>query len=195
MDQGYSDTLLLFFKTLSNQRRLALLGLLAERECSMDELSARLGLKGPEAAHHVAKLAEFGLVDWRVEDGKRVYRLNTSRLQEMNRQVMGSTKRVRRASIPVGGTYQTWERKVLDNFIDGERVNSLPSVYKKRLVVLRWFADHFEPGRKYLEKEVNEIIERHYDDYCTVRREMYEERMMDRAEGIYWRLDWESPNL
>ena len=85
--------------------------------------------------------------------------------------------------------------KILDIYIDGERVNRLPAGYKKRLVVLGWFADQFERGRKYPEKEVNEIIERHYADYCTVRREMYEERMMDRSEGIYWRLDWEGPNL
>lgn len=195
MTQRDYETLLMFFRTLSNQERLVMLGLLAEKERSLDELTARLGLKVPEAARHVARLAELGLVNWRVEEGKRIYRLNAAHLDGMNRQVMRSTKRERRASIPDGGDYQTWERKILDNYIDGERVNSLPAGYKKRLVVLRWFADHFEPGRKYPEKEVNEIIEQHYEDYCTVRREMYEEGMMNRSEGSYWRLDWESPNL
>jgi DNA-binding MarR family transcriptional regulator len=195
MDQGYFDILLMFFKTFTNQERLVLLGLLADGEHSMDELSSRLGIKGPDITHHVAKLVELGLVDWRIDDGKHFFSLNASRLEEMNKQVMRSIKIDLRASLPDGATYQVWERKILDNYIDGERVNTLPSGYKKRLVVLKWIADHFEPDREYTEEEVNEIISRYYEDYCMVRREMYEERMMDREEGIYWRLKWEMPDF
>ena len=120
----------MFFKTFTNQERLVLLGLLADGEHSMDELSSRLGIKGPDITHHVAKLVELGLVDWRIDDGKHFFSLNTSRLEEMNKQVMHSIKIDLRASLPDGATYQVWERKILDNYIDGERVKTLPSGYK-----------------------------------------------------------------
>ena len=49
---------------------------------------------------------------------------------------------------------------------------ALPSQLKKRKVLLDLIVRDFEPGRSYTEQEVNFKRLDHYDDYCTVRREM-----------------------
>jgi hypothetical protein len=53
--------------------------------------------------------------------------------------------------------------------------------------VLEYILDHFEPNQLYSEKQVNEIIKRFHDDYCRVRREFIDERMMNRKDGKYRR--------
>ena len=44
----------------------------------------------------------------------------------------------------------------------------------------------FEFGRTYDEKEVNEMIQKYHDDYCTLRREMICEHLMKREGSVYY---------
>jgi hypothetical protein len=71
----------------------------------------------------------------------------------------------------------------------------MPSGYKKRLVILKWLVNHFEEGVKYTEDEVSAIIERHHPDYCTWRRELIMNGLMERQDRIYWRIEWQMPDL
>jgi hypothetical protein len=49
-------------------------------------------------------------------------------------------------------------------------------------------AQAFEPGRKYPEAEVDEILKAIYHDHCTLRRYLVDEDFMSRsAAGVYWR--------
>lgn len=41
--------------------------------------------------------------------------------------------------------------------------------------------------KEYDEKEVNEIIEKYFDDYCTLRRDMISEGIMKRVGTTYTR--------
>lgn len=59
------QTLLQFFKVMANESRLKLIGILAQHECSVEELAALLRLKEPTVSHHLAKLKELGLVEMR----------------------------------------------------------------------------------------------------------------------------------
>jgi hypothetical protein len=52
--------------------------------------------------------------------------------------------------------------------------------------VLAEIARAFEKGRKYDEKEVNEIIHRFHEDHCTIRREMIACGLMCREKETYW---------
>jgi hypothetical protein len=52
--------------------------------------------------------------------------------------------------------------------------------------VLTWLAGRFEPGRRYAEREVNEIIKRHHEDSATLRRELIDGGWMEREDGVYW---------
>ena len=53
---------------------------------------------------------------------------------------------------------------------------------------MQWFASLFEPEVRYKEKEVNEIIKRHYPDWAYFRRTLVDTGFMRRENGIYWRL-------
>ncbi len=69
----------------------------------------------------------------------------------------------------------------------------VPASRRKRQVLLAWLARWFDEDRRYPEPEVNTIIQRHYWDSATLRREMIGYRMMARENNVYWRLpesDW-----
>jgi hypothetical protein len=80
------------------------------------------------------------------------------------------------------------DARVLEIFVDrGGRLVSIPAQYKKRLAVLRWLAEDFQPGRHYPEAEVNRIISRRHPDFATLRRYLVDEELMQRRRSIYWR--------
>ena len=43
----------------------------------------------------------------------------------------------------------------------------------------------FEVGRAYNEQEINELIMGVFDDYCLVRRELVDEGVLQRENGVY----------
>ena len=47
-------------------------------------------------------------------------------------------------------------------------------------------AKSFEKGRKYSEREINIIIADYNDDFCTIRRDMIAEEILDREGSTYW---------
>jgi excisionase family DNA binding protein len=81
----------------------------------------------------------------------------------------------------------TPRQKVVDNFIKDDYIEVLPAKRSKRKYLLEYVLAQFEPNRTYTEDEVNRIISRYHDDYCTVRREFVDEKMMDRVDGHYRR--------
>ena len=81
-----------------------------------------------------------------------------------------------------------WEQEILVNFLDGERIVRLPAKRKKRLVVLRWLVDKFEPERHYSQTELNRTLAQHHPDTATIRREFIVYGFMDRESSVYWRL-------
>ncbi len=80
------------------------------------------------------------------------------------------------------------DARVLENFTDASgRLIAIPAQRKKRLAVLRWLAEEFQPGRRYPEAELNRIIARRHPDFATLRRFMVDEELMQRRSGVYWR--------
>ena len=47
---------------------------------------------------------------------------------------------------------------------------------------------NYEYDRVYTEREVNIIIADYFDDFCTIRRDMISENLLDRDAGKYWRV-------
>jgi hypothetical protein len=82
---------------------------------------------------------------------------------------------------------EPWEERVLSIFMEGGRLKQVPARRKKRLVVLRWLADHFRPAERYTEAQVNEILRRYHEDPAYLRRLMVDEELMQRHAGLYWR--------
>ena len=76
---------------------------------------------------------------------------------------------------------------VLRNFLANGRLTQLPTSRPRRLVVLDFLAGRFEPGRRYPEKEVNQVLALLHDDVASLRRYLVDEGLMDRDQGVYWR--------
>src|SRR5438477_11775364 len=179
------QTLLQFFKALADETRLKLLGILANREYSVEELAALLQLKAPTVSHHLTRLKELDLVGMRSEGNTHIYWLNAEALRKSSKGLLSSEKM---ASLVDDVEGDAWERKVLKDFFEGTRLKEIPASRKKRSIILRWLATQFEPGIPYKESEVNEIIERHHPDTAWLRRELIAEKLMQRENAMYWRI-------
>jgi hypothetical protein len=80
------------------------------------------------------------------------------------------------------------DARVRANFVDSaDRLVAIPVQRKKRLAVLRWLVEDFQPGRRYDEADVNRIIARRHPDFATLRRYLVDEEMMQRERSVYWR--------
>jgi len=175
---------LAFFKALADESRLRIVGLLAERPRSVEELAAGLDLRTPTVSHHLQTLRRLGFIEMRPEGTTHLYRLDLRRLQELGRDLL-APERVQ--SLAAEDVDAAWERKILRDFFSGDELKEIPASRKKRLVVLRWLAGRFEAGRRYPERELNEILRRHHPDVATLRREFIATGLMQREESVYWR--------
>jgi hypothetical protein len=73
-------------------------------------------------------------------------------------------------------------------FIRDGRITAVPAKRTRRRLLLDQVAQAFEPGRRYPESVVDEILKTVFDDHCTLRRYLVDESFMSRsAEGVYWR--------
>jgi hypothetical protein len=77
--------------------------------------------------------------------------------------------------------------RVLRAFVHDGRLTSIPANHAKRLVVLDWLAQRFEPGRRYTEEMVNLIIAQVHPDTAALRRYLVDDELLSRAHGEYWR--------
>jgi predicted transcriptional regulator len=180
------QNLLRFFKVMADENRLKLLGVLAIREHSVEELAVLLRLKAPTISHHLTRLKELGLVQMRSHGNTHLYRLEAENLQAMSKGLL-SSETMATLVPPAEIDGDAWERRVLRDFFEGSRLKEIPASRKKRSVVLRWLAKLFEPGMSYTEAQVNEIIQQYHPDASTLRREMVGERLLQREQGIYQR--------
>lgn len=81
-----------------------------------------------------------------------------------------------------------YSARVLESFVEADgSLRGIPVQRKKRLVVLRWVVEDFQPGRRYPEVEVNRIIGRRHSDFAYFRRQLVDEELMQRSNGVYWR--------
>jgi hypothetical protein len=76
---------------------------------------------------------------------------------------------------------------VVGRFVKDGRLVIIPSKRAKLLLVLDHLAQEFEPGRTYLEEQVNKVLQGYHDDYAALRRYLVDEGFMDRDGGVYWR--------
>lgn len=180
------QALLQFLKALADESRLKLIGLLANRELSVGELAAQLNLKEPTVSHHLARLQELGLVRMRAEGTTHRYQIRSETLHRLSRELLTAPQV---ASIADNVEGERWERRVLRTYFEGDRLNRIPTTRKKRNVILNWLVTQFEPGVRYPEARVNEIIKRHHPDSATLRREMIMTGLMERKNGVYWRTE------
>jgi predicted transcriptional regulator len=183
-----SEELVIFFKALADANRLKIVGLLAEKHYSVEELAALLKLKPSTISHHLARLSEAGLVKSRAESYYSVYQLDQSVLESKARSMFSQQELSTVASEVDADAY---DKKVIKDYSrrDGS-LKTLPSQRKKLEAILRYVVKSFDVGRRYSEKQVNEILARYHDDTATLRRELVGNGLMQREGGgeEYWRV-------
>jgi hypothetical protein len=174
------------FKALADANRLKIIGLLARQSYSVEQLAALLDLKPPTVSHHLAKLSEVGLVGAKAEGYYSMYYLDESALKKTR--LLFSKLDLSETVADVD--MDAYDRKVVRDYSTANgRLKTLPAQRKKLDAILRYVVESFEPGCRYNEKEVNDILKRFYDDTASLRRELIGSGLMQRegGGGEYWR--------
>jgi predicted transcriptional regulator len=185
--QDLTFELLQFFKALADENRLKIIGLLAQRPHTVESLAETLNLSASTTSHHLSRLAKTGLVSARTDGHYYYYSLHTDKLRGMAQQLLQEEHLPRLADVQGEDVF---ERKTLASFTDSNgRITAFPAQENKLLVILRYVLKAFEPGIRYTEKQINEILSKYNTDTAFLRRSLVEYRMMQREGGgkEYWR--------
>lgn len=183
-----SEELVTFFKALSDANRLKIIGLLAQQPYSVEELAALLDLKASTVSHHLSKLAKVGLVSAKADSYYNVYQLDEKALESKSRSLFSQENL---AASVVDVDADAYDNKVIKDFVrkDGS-LKTIPAQKKKLEAILRYVAQKaFKVGKRYSEKQVNEILSGFHADYASLRRELVGFGLMKRegGGGEYWR--------
>ncbi len=173
------DELLSFMKSLADAERLKIAGLVGVEALTPIQVAERLGMKPGEVAHHLEVLTAAGLAH---KEGN-TYRLDSQVLEKLSRRVLAQ-------SHPPAPEYEGDEFtvKTLRAYIamDGA-LKSIPNQHKKLVAVLSYLVKNFEPGTKYPESLVNQMLRKYHEDTAALRRYMVDNGLLKREKGIYWR--------
>ena len=171
------------FKCLADKSRLQILRSLLREDMYVERLAERLDLTPATISFHMKKLEDAGAV--------RSYKDQYYSMFAINREVFqGSVLDLIRAASDEENEQvmrdAAYRQKVLDSFFEYGKLKSIPAQRKKERICLEEMVKAFELGRVYEEQEVNEILLRFHEDYCTIRRDMISEKLMER-EGIAYK--------
>ena len=182
-----TEELLEFFKALADGNRLRILGLLARQPLTVEQMAEMLGLRPSTVSHHLQYLSHVGLVSARAEGYYNIYQLEEAALEKLARQLLAKETL---PDVAAGVDMDAYDRKVIANFTapDG-RIKAFPAQRKKFEAILRYVLRVFEPGVRYSEKQVNQMLGQFNDDTATLRRELVGYGWLKRegGGGDYWR--------
>lgn len=179
--------LLDFFKALADPSRLKIVGLLAHQPCTVEQLAAMLKLRASTVSHHLGFLKHVGLVSAKAEGYYSVYQLEEKALQDKSRRLFSPgelSAAIRDVDL------EAYDHKVIADFSNPDgSLKEIPAQRKKLEIILRHVVQVFEPGARYTEKQVNEMLKKFHADTATLRRELVGYHLMQRlgGGGEYWR--------
>lgn len=143
----------------------------------VDDVRVATGLTEVQVAKAIGRLVEAGLVTKR-DDGLAV---DGDAFGRAAREANTRPASTEFADAPDDA------RKVLRAFVVDGRLQSMPVAAAKRMIILDWLAQEFEPGLTYSEKMVNLILGKRHADTAALRRYLVDDGFLDRAGGEYWR--------
>lgn len=173
------------FKCLADKSRLQILKSLSVEDMYVERLAERLGLTAPTISFHLKKLSDAGAVTAYKNQYYMMYSLNreifqTSILEIVQQESDEAQKQAQRDA--------EYRQKVINAFFEYGKLKAIPTQLKKERIVLEVIAEAFDYDRMYSEREVNIIIADFYDDFCTIRRDMVDGRLLGRSGMEYWRI-------
>jgi predicted transcriptional regulator len=193
-DHDTVSEMLPLFKALADQNRLRIIGLLSQHAYAVEELAEALGVSPSTASHHLAVLAKAELVVAKAEGYYSIYSLQVFPLQEMAKRLL---HREDLRTLVADGPGDPFRRKVLATFTTREgKIAAFPAQERKFLVLVEYVLNEFEPGVRYTEKRVNEILKKFNEDTARLRRALVDYHYMARegGGGKYWRIDGALPH-
>lgn len=172
------------FKCLADKSRLQILKSLMKEDMYVELLAERLGLTAATISFHLKKLEDAGAVTSYKEQYYTMYTICKDVfmaniidiISEEAEEIDAQTQRE-----------EEYRRKVIKTFFEYGKLKSIPAQRKKKRICLEEMAKAFEVGKKYEETEVNEIIKGFHEDYCTLRRDMVDEGILNREKQKYSR--------
>ena len=173
------------FKGLADRSRLQILKSLLEEDMYVERLAQRLELTPATVSFHLKKLMDAGAVSSRREQYYTMYSINKEVFQCRILDILGEKSSDAQRQQEREARYR---QLVLDSFFEYGRLKSIPAQRKKERICLEEIAKELELGRPYPERELNQVLLRFHQDYCTLRRDMISEGILRREEGLYTRL-------
>ncbi len=170
-------------KSLADTSRLRVLKALMDKPRYVEELAHRLNLAASTVSFHLKKLEAAGLVNQSKEQYYIIYKINNEIFDTSLRELIDCDDIEK---FTQEDRIEKYRQKVLKTFFKKNKLVQLPVQRKKRMIVLDEFAKKFKSGKTYTEENVNEIITEAYGDYCTIRRLLIEEGIMNRDKQHYW---------
>lgn len=177
---------------LTDETRLKLVGLLACQAYSLEELASLFGVKVARIARQLRKLQRLGLVEIRPDEtgsGSR-YMLHMESFRRLTASWYASHTSFSQGSEIACDerVFDEWECEIIRRFFAGTRLIAIPAGRKNLEIIVRWFAQLFEVDVVYQEKEVNEIIQRHYHDYAFFKKDLVGRGFLQRDHGMFRRV-------
>ena len=173
------------FKCLSDKSRLQILKSLAIEDMYVERLAERLGITAPTVSFHLKKLADAGAVSSYKSQYYMMYSLKKEIFETSILDILREESNETAAQAQRDAEYR---QKVINAFFEYGKLKSIPAQRKKERIILEEIVRSFEFDRIYSEREVNIIIADYYDDFCTIRRDMVSEKLLDRNANGYWRV-------
>lgn len=172
-------------KVIADETRLKILGALADQSMTGKEIAARLDLSAPTISHHMRKLTDSGIVTTESDAQRQWYSLNSELLLASRRVPISETTQLMSLAQGDSDEDARFRAMVIKNFFIGERLRDIPAQRKRRVIVLQYIMERFEPTRTYKEAEINDLLRPAHEDVATLRRELVDYGFMERERGIY----------
>ena len=165
-------------KLLADETRIEILNILMREDSYVEKIACDLSLTPATICYHLKKLEAAGVV--------RSSRSQFYIIYSLNKDIFGKTLFEIISKETPEDTEEKYKKEVISHFFKYGKLAQLPTQRKKREIVLAEIAKSFENGKKYDEKDVNEIIHKFHEDHCTIRREMIACGIMAREKETYW---------
>ena len=168
-------------KLIADETRLEILNILLKEDSYVEKIACELSLTPATICYHLKKMESAGVVNCSRSQFYIIYSLNR---EIFNKPLYELIKKEEQ----VVDTEEKYKKEVISHFFKYGRLTQIPTQRKKREIVLAEILKQFDFDREYDEKEVNEIILRYHEDFCTIRREIIAFGMMTRDHEIYKRV-------
>jgi len=170
------------FKCLADKSRMKILKSLIVEDMYVERLAERLNLTPATISFHLKKLEDAGAVTSYKDQYYMMYSLCKdifiTNILDIIKEETPDAKEQEEREI-------NYRKKVIDAFFEYGRLKSIPAQRKKERIILEEIAKAFENGKEYSEREINIIIADFHDDFCTLRRDMISEGILERTGNIY----------